>query len=155
VSTDTPGPIIFTALRDPVIEAVGFYPTHRYVEECWLPLLGPTAVLLLRHVGYVLGPEAPYTITVDELRRVLGLGSQQKVRLALNRLEKLGLGKWLWHDGRNPNVPGCSCFGLWLAVPPLTTYRVRRLPDTAVRAHRHHTERSTAALGNAAAVAHP
>ena len=36
---------------DPVIDTVGHDPRSAYVETFWLPTLGPTALLLLRHLA--------------------------------------------------------------------------------------------------------
>ncbi len=36
---------------DPVIDTLGHDPRSRYVETFWLPTLGPTALLLLRHLA--------------------------------------------------------------------------------------------------------
>ena len=36
---------------DPVLDAVGHDPRSWYVETFWLPTLGPTALLLLRHLA--------------------------------------------------------------------------------------------------------
>jgi hypothetical protein len=36
---------------DPVIDTLGYDPRSRYVETFWLPTLGPTALLLLRHLA--------------------------------------------------------------------------------------------------------
>lgn len=147
--TDFHMPIAFLALRDDTVEHVGFAPTHRYVEDCWLPFIGATATLLLRHVGHRLGPDEPLRYDQRELAHVLGVRSPSKVRAALTRLERHHLGKWL-------SEPGPEClYGMWLAVPPLVWWRSRRLPATALAAHRHWTDERTAALAHAAAVAHP
>ena len=36
---------------DPVIDTLGYDPRSRYVETFWLPTLGPTVLLLLRHLA--------------------------------------------------------------------------------------------------------
>ena len=36
---------------DPVVDTLGHDPRSRYVETFWLPTLGPTALLLLRHLA--------------------------------------------------------------------------------------------------------
>ena len=37
--------------NDPILEVSGHDPRSRYVETFWLPTLGPTALLLLRHLA--------------------------------------------------------------------------------------------------------
>ena len=34
---------------DPIIDTIGHDPRSRYAETFWLPTLGPTSLLLLRH----------------------------------------------------------------------------------------------------------
>ena len=36
---------------DPVLDAIGHDPRSWYVETFWLPTLGPTALLLMRHLA--------------------------------------------------------------------------------------------------------
>lgn len=157
--TDTTEPpilpevITFGALRDTVIEAVGFDLGHPYVEDCWLPVLGPTAVLLLRHVGRHVTPEAPYPVLSLELAHALGL-SGDRISLAvlartLGRIERYGFGRWLTWTG------GARTFGVYVAVPPLPARRWRRVPAMAQAAHARHLQERTAALAHEAAVAHP
>ena len=36
---------------DPILDTVGYDPRSRYAETFWLPTLGPTALLLMRHLA--------------------------------------------------------------------------------------------------------
>ena len=40
-----------TPWPDPVLDVLGHDPRSWYVETFWLPTLGPTALLLLRHLA--------------------------------------------------------------------------------------------------------
>jgi len=62
---------------DPVIDTLGYDPRSRYVETFWLPTLGPTAVLLLRHLAdrFDRVPGA-VELTVSDTSHALGLGAR-------------------------------------------------------------------------------
>ena len=63
-----------------------------YVERFWLPVLGPTATLLLRRIATDHTPSSPHhhrylSFPLDELAAGLGLGSgTAKLRRTLHRL---------------------------------------------------------------------
>jgi hypothetical protein len=60
---------------DPVLDTLGHDPRSLYVETFWLPTLGPTAVLLLRHLAHRFD-ERPdgLELTVVDTSQALGLG---------------------------------------------------------------------------------
>ncbi len=46
-----PATLLIKPWNDPVVDTLGHDPRSRYVETFWLPTLGPTALLLLRHLA--------------------------------------------------------------------------------------------------------
>jgi hypothetical protein len=58
-----PDQITVTPWTDPVIDTLGHDPRSWYAETFWLPTLGPTSLLLMRH----LGPNAPIMRSLGRL----------------------------------------------------------------------------------------
>lgn len=99
-----------------------------YVEEFWLPVLGPSTVLLLRMVDNRLDRSpAGFTLDVDATARELGIGHRQGRNSPMAR-----------------TIQRCCSFGVARIVnghqllvhrtlPALTSRQVNRLPD-ALRA---------------------
>jgi hypothetical protein len=75
---------------DPVVERTGLDPRSRYVESFWLPILGPSTILLFRRLAQRLerSPEG-FTMSGDEMARSLGLagigGRHSPFRRAIER----------------------------------------------------------------------
>ena len=63
---------------DPVLDAVGHDPRSWYVETFWLPTLGPTALLLLRHLAdrFESHPKG-IQLQVADTAAALGLGPRE------------------------------------------------------------------------------
>src|SRR2546423_10013711 len=61
---------------DPVIDALGFDPRSRYVEQFWLGILGPSTTWLLRRLAAGLEAEpSGFDLQLAETARALGLGA--------------------------------------------------------------------------------
>jgi hypothetical protein len=118
------------AWEDPVVERLGFTPQSRYVELFWLPVLGPSACLLLRRMADLL-VEAPAGVTVstDDTARALGLGGaggrHAPFPRALQRCVRYGLAR--------PTAPDTVAFRRM--VGPLPRRLVRRLPAELQQRH--------------------
>ena len=114
---------------------LSFEPGSDYVEYCWLPVLGPTATLLLRRLGGVASAR-PTGAEVDalDLSLCLGLGRQLHhgghLARAIERLE---------HFGFLQPVPDGETWLVRTAVPPLSGTRLSRLSLTARGVHNHLT----------------
>jgi hypothetical protein len=85
---------------DPVVEAEGYAPLHPYVEFFWLPILGPSATVLLWRLQFELRVEPDgCAVNLDELSRDLGLGTSESKHAplprAIARLVHFGLAKRL------------------------------------------------------------
>lgn len=71
---------------DPVLDRLGHDPRDTYCERFWLPLLGPSAVLLARQLADRLEdqPEG-FALAADDASRSLGLGVPSGRRSAFHR----------------------------------------------------------------------
>ncbi len=115
---------------DALLDTVGHDPRSRYAERFWLPTLGPTALLLLRHLAaqFDLHPEG-IELRVSDASRALGLGDREgassPIVRSLVRLESFEL--------------ACSDGGTTFAVrrnlPPANRRHLRRLPDEVQAEH--------------------
>jgi hypothetical protein len=123
---------------DPVLDTVGHDPRSRYAERFWLPTLGPTALLLLRHLAdkfdeYPKGIE----LRIADTSRVLGLGeregSSSPIVRSLARLETFDLA---CSDGH-------STVAVRRNLPPAHRRHLRRLPPSV---QAEHAEWATARL---------
>ena len=115
---------------DPVIDTVGHDPRSLYAETFWLPTLGPTALLLLRHLASRFDDRAgPIELPVAEASQALGLGERagtsSPIVRSLMRLETFDLA---CSDGR-------GTVAVRRNLPPLHRRHVRRLPVSLQAAH--------------------
>lgn len=60
---------------DAHVQRVGFDLADPYLEQCWGPVIGPSATLLLCRMSTQWSDRVPATITQGELARSLGLGA--------------------------------------------------------------------------------
>jgi hypothetical protein len=114
-----------------VIDPIGHDPRSRYVETFWLPTLGPTAVLLLRHLAdrFDRDPDG-VELAVAGTSQALGLGqregSSSPIVRTLGRLEQFDLA---CADPYTPTV------AVRRTIPPVNTRHLRRLPAHLQTAH--------------------
>ena len=123
---------------DPVLDVLGHDPRSWYVETFWLPTLGPTCVLLLRHLADRFD-RAPDGLALDVVTTSehLGLGARDgnssPLRRSLNRLEQFDLAV----------TDAEAVVRVRRNLPPVNRRHVRRLPaDLQTR----HAEWVTTAL---------
>lgn len=119
--------LTFSAWDDPVVDAIGVPVGSLYVEQFWLPIIGPSATWMLRHVARHTG-DGPYLVDRDTLARSLGLsggsGRHCVVRRTLTRLVLFDCG----HGG-------VDTWALRRRLGPVPARRLRRLPDPLRDAH--------------------
>lgn len=115
---------------DPILDTIGFDPRSRYAETFWLPTLGPTALLLLRHLATRFESHpGSIELAVADTSQALGLGQRDgassPIVRTLARLESFDL--------------ACSDGHRTVAVrrnlPPVQRRHVRRLPSALQVAH--------------------
>lgn len=130
-----PESLVLSPMVDSTLDRVGFPLDHPYIEQVWLPVLGPTSVLLLRRAGSLLD-EHPQGVRVDlvELSRAFGLGPKPGVeevgrhapiRRTLDRVVQFRLGSWLGDDR----------LGVYTKVPAVSRSQAERLPESVRGLH--------------------
>jgi hypothetical protein len=126
-----PTTITIKPWNDPVVDTLGHDPRSRYVETFWLPTLGPTALLLLRHLAdrFDRTPSG-VELTVADTSHALGLGSREgnssPIVRTLSRLTQFDLAC---------EDPHSNLVAVRRNVPPLNTRHLRRLPSELQLAH--------------------
>src|ERR687898_2117109 len=82
---------------NPMVRACGIEPTDPYLERCWLPVVGPSTVALVRHVADLTSSNGEAHVQLSDLGRQLGLGAVEipsrnnKLVRTLSRAEGFGL----------------------------------------------------------------
>src|SRR5690348_6469542 len=119
-----PSTVTIPPWSDPVIDTLGFDPRSLYVETFWLPTLGPTSVLLLRHLAARLDREPKgFELALTETSQALGLGAREGNSSPLVRtLARLVQFDLACDDGR-------GTYAVRRHVPPVNRRHVRRLPS--------------------------
>lgn len=125
-----PSAVTIIPWPDPVIDTLGFDPRSLYVERFWLPTLGPTSVLLLRHLAARLDHEPDgFELAVADTSQALGLGAREGNSSPLVRsLARLVQFDVACDDGR-------GTLAVRRHVPPVNRRHVRRLPVALQAAH--------------------
>ncbi len=119
-------------LDDPVLAQLGHDPRSDYVEQFWLSILGPSAVLFLRRVARRLEHEPDgFDLDLVACAQELGLGAKggkhSPMWRTLDRICRFGLA-----TRNGPNV------AMGRHLPPLTMRQLERLPAHLRQAHAHH-----------------
>lgn len=125
-----PTTITIQPWSDPVIDTVGHDPRSLYAETFWLPTIGPTALLLLRHLATRFEERAgALELPVADTSHALGVGERDgnssPIVRSLVRLETFDLA---CSDGR-------GTIAVRRNLPPLQRRHVRRLPGALQTAH--------------------
>ncbi len=115
---------------DPILDTLGHDPRSLYVETFWLPTLGPTALLLLRHLANKFEERpGPVELPVATASQALGLGERaghsSPVVRSLARLETFELA---CSDGH-------ETIAVRRNLPPANRRHVRRLPAELQASH--------------------
>jgi hypothetical protein len=115
---------------DPLIDTLGYDPRSRYVETFWLPTLGPTALLLLRHLAdrFDRQPDG-VELTVSDTSHALGLGQRDGTSSPIVRT----LGRLAQFDLACDD--GVGNVAVRRNIPPVNRRHLRRLPVALQAAH--------------------
>ena len=115
---------------DPVVDTLGHDPRSPYPERFWLPTLGPTALLLLRHIAHRFDRSpGGFTLDLGETSRCLGLGERHGRNSPLAR----SLGRIVQFDLAAQDEDGT--LAVRRHVPPINRRHVRRLPPSVQEEH--------------------
>lgn len=123
---------------DPVIDTLGHDPRSLYAERFWLPTLGPTSFLLLRHINHRFEEEGlsatpdpgdvvelPFAATSQALGLGPRRGNNSPLRRSMDRLVQFDLA----HPHRDGSL------AVRLTVPPVNRRHARHLPERLRRDH--------------------
>jgi hypothetical protein len=115
---------------DRVLDRHGHDPRDPYCERFWLPLLGPSAILLTRQLAERLDAQPDgFPLATDDASRSLGLGPPLGRRSAFNRTMHRLVQFRLLHREIDDVVL------VKRRLPTLTNNQVERLPDSVRLAH--------------------
>lgn len=84
-----PSTIRIAPLDDPMLVARGHHVRDVYVESFWLPVLGPSAVWLLRHASFHIERSGQYVVEPEVLGKRLGLAGVGRNSPLLRTLDRL------------------------------------------------------------------
>ena len=147
----TPSTLIIqpVAHPDPRVHRAGFALDDPYLERCWLPILGPTSVLLLRRMPVLWKNDPAIGVPVDELAFVLGLGHgtgrHSPVWRTVDRLARFNFA----YRVKDNQVD------VYTEVPPLNARHLASLPPSVRDAHDQLLTAHVERLGVAATVSSP
>lgn len=122
-------PLLVVRWDDNVVEALGYPVRSDYAEMYWLPVIGPSALWMLRRLSGLHGVEVGVATLARELGLGLGIGRHTPVVRTAARLITFGMADVV------PRSDG-DYLGVRLAVPPLTRRQLERLPDHLQTRHR-------------------
>jgi hypothetical protein len=115
---------------DPVIDTLGYDPRSWYVEQFWLPIVGPTATWLLRRIVSRFDTEPDgFDLDLDETAKGLGLGGKEGRHSPFQR----ALGRCVIFKLARPQGPGA--LSVRRRIPPLPRRHLDRLPPTLQTMH--------------------
>jgi hypothetical protein len=119
-----------TPWPDPVLDVLGHDPRSWYAETFWLPTLGPTSLLLMRHLADRFehtpdGVELPVADTAAALGLGARAGNSSPLMRSLNRLQQFELA--------SPQDE--TTIAVRRALPPVHRRHVRRLPAALQARH--------------------
>ncbi len=127
---DGPPTLHIVAWTDPVIDTLGHDPRSWYVEQFWLPIIGPTSTWLLRRLVARLDDEPDgFDLKIEDAARSLGLGTRRGRHSPLQR----ALGRCVDFHLARPHGPGALAVRRRLA--PLPRRHLDRLPPTLQERH--------------------
>ncbi|MDH3679746.1 MAG: hypothetical protein OEV40_07330 [Acidimicrobiia bacterium] len=121
--------LLVRALHDPVLDALGHDPRSAYVEQYWLSVLGPSAILLLRRLanGLDARPDG-FELDPAAWSLELGLGARggkhSPFWRTVERICRFGAAQ------RNGEV-----LAVRRRLPPLNKRQIERLPEHLRLAH--------------------
>jgi hypothetical protein len=115
---------------DRVLDRLGHDPRDEYCERFWLPLLGPSAILLTRQLADRLDEQPDgFPLATDDASRSLGLGPPVGRRSAFNRTMHRLVQFRLLHKEID------DVLLVRRRMPTLSRNQIERLPDSIRTAH--------------------
>ena len=113
---------------DPRVHRAGFALDHPYLERCWLPVIGPTSVLMLRRMPILWQHDPAVGVPVEELAAVLGLGGTGRNSPVWRTIDRLARFNFA-------NRIGDNHVEVYTEVPPLSRRHLAALPASVRETH--------------------
>jgi hypothetical protein len=125
-----PAALRVTPWPDPVLDVLGHDPRSWYAETFWLPTLGPTALLLMRHLAdrFERTPDG-VELPVADTAAALGLGAREGNSSPLMK----SLGRL--HQFELACTENETTIAVRRTLPPVHRRHVRRLPAALQATH--------------------
>lgn len=147
--SDSPVLLHVTPWVDAVVDALGEDPRSPYVERFWLPVVGPSTIMLVRRLADLFdGAPDGFDLDPRMFSRDIGVGAGTSnpapFRKALERAERFG---FVRRHGATDVVARRK-------LPPLTNGQVSRLPARHQRAHKEWQQRQLHRANHPATVGH-
>ena len=122
-----PEPLVLRAAAHPdrTVHRFGFDLDHPYLEQCWTPIIGPSATILLRRATALWRNAEPVHTTFGQLAGEIGL-SPANMRRVLHRVRQFSFATPLDDAG---------VFDIYSTAAPLTQRHLDRVPESTVRTH--------------------
>lgn len=125
-TSGAPRTISLVPWRDNVVEQTGYDLRHMYVEHFWLPVLGPTCLVMLRRAAeifdtYPSGCELELTEFGAQLGIVYSGAPKNAVSRSIDRLVR-------FEFARQSQIDGQSTLAIRRSAPPLAPRHINRLP---------------------------
>jgi hypothetical protein len=115
---------------DPVIDTLGHDPRSWYVEQFWLPVIGPTSTWLLRRIVARFDSDpGGFDLDLDDTARGLGLGGREGRHSPFQR----ALGRCVTFQLARSHGP--RSLAVRRRIPPLSRRHLDRLPPTLQELH--------------------
>jgi hypothetical protein len=115
---------------DPVIDTLGHDPRSWYVEQFWLPVIGPTSTWLLRRIVARFDSDpGGFDLDLDDTARGLGLGGRDGRHSPFQR----ALGRCVTFQLARSHGP--RSLAVRRRIPPLSRRHLDRLPPTLQELH--------------------
>ncbi len=132
-AVEAPGHLTVRPWWDPSLAVAGFDPRSAYAERFWLPIVGPSTLLLLRRFARGLDEHAAgFRVSLADTGRALGLGAGTgrgaPVNRTIDRACTFGLARRTHAD----------VLEVRSHLPKLAPRQLERLPAVLRRAHRDH-----------------
>jgi hypothetical protein len=130
-----------------MVRGSGITPADPYLEWCWLPVVGPSTVALVRHVADLTAESSEAHLPLNDLSRLLGLGPadvpsrNNKLVRTLARAEQFGLA-FTSLGGHGEQLT----FGIHGHVALVPARLLDRLPEVARQRHVAAVEAANEAL---------
>jgi len=138
-----PAELAVVAYDDPLIERLGHGPDSPYIEQCWLPITGPSATWMWRRLAR-LATEAqtsPVVVDTTDLMLSVGLGeSLARNSIGARTVTRMTAFDLAQRAGRDGGV-----LAVRRALPRLSERQAQRLP---LSARLYHEQSASATVGH-------